>query len=322
MSSGRVKQMVVPRKRSTRNTRASNSAINIDWQNINWENVRAKALIALKLTTMVIVVILAMWAYDRVAASPVFQLHDIQVAGNARISSAEIEKVVHQNLSSTLLTTNLRTLQQQLQSFTWVKNAQITRILPDTLRIHIEERKPIVLVRFEAQKPPVWLDDEGVVLGEYDNTLDKDLPPLVFGFSKENNEIAQVENKERVALYKRLMQDIDKTTVKYSSQIEEIDLSNLKDVRVQLSKGAVEVDLGDKEFYPRLTRALDILDALRHHDMAKLKDYKFLDAQILEDPSQIRFISVVHPTQVAIRAAKPPQTHPAIDKVAHTPAGR
>ncbi len=115
-------------------------------------------------------------------------------------------------------------------------------------------------------------------------------------------------------MYKQLIGAFDGGPKKYSPLIEEMDISNLKDIRVQLSEGSVEVDLGDRDFRARLTRALDILTTLRRRDTAKLKSYKFLDPQILEQPEQIRFISVVHPTQIAIKPAKSAQV--TTDKVA------
>ncbi|MBI4853532.1 MAG: FtsQ-type POTRA domain-containing protein [Acidobacteria bacterium] len=293
----KIKQVVVPRKRNSRTKK-------LEIPKIDWEKLRTYGRITMRISMAIGCLVAIVFLYNQVVSLPAFQLRDIQVRGNLRISSAEIEKAIKQNLSGTLMTTSLKSLQEQLNSFVWIKRAQVTRILPDTLRIRIEERKPLALVRFEGEQAPVWVDDEGVTLGEYDSTLDKELPPLVVGFNRESVKTDKQENFERIEMYKQLMNAFDGGPKKYSPLIEEIDISNLKDIRILLSEGSVEVDLGDRDFRARLMRALDVLNSLRHRDIAKLKGYKFLDPQILEQPEQIRFISVVHPTQIAIKPAR------------------
>ncbi len=132
----KIKQVVVPRKR---NTQAKKLEIpKIDWDKVRFYG-RMTMLVGMAIGCLVAVVFL----YNQVASLPAFQLHNIEVSGNSRISSAEVEKAIKQNLSGTLITTSLKSLQEQLQSFVWIKRAQVTRILPDTLRIRIEERKPL-----------------------------------------------------------------------------------------------------------------------------------------------------------------------------------
>jgi cell division protein FtsQ len=293
----KIKQVVVPRKRVSRTKK-------LEVPKIDWEKFRGYGRIVVRVGVVVSALVVTVLLYNQIVSLPAFQLRNIEVSGNSRISSAEVEKAIKQNLSGTLMTTSLKTLQEHLQGFVWIKQAQVTRILPDTLRIKVEERKPLALVRFDNEQIPVWVDDEGVILGEYDSALDKELPPLVVGFNRETAKADRDENLERIEMYKQLMSAFDGGPKKYSPLIEEIDISNLKDIRILLSEGSVEVDLGDRDFRARLTRALDVLIALRTRNITKLKDYKFLDPQILEQPEQIRFISVVHPTQIAIKPAK------------------
>lgn len=309
MASEKFKQVVTPRKRNSRSTKSIKSLPPIDW-----EKVRNYSHIALKISAVIGCLAVIAVLYNRVVSLPAFHLRNVEVSGNSRISSAEIEKAIKNNLSSALFATNLKKIQTQLQSFVWIKKAQVIRILPDTLRIRVEERKPLILVRFEDEQIPVWMDEEAVILGEYDHALDKELPPLATGFLRETVASTQAENLDKVSMYKQLMTAFDGGPKKFSPLIEEIDLSNLKDIRVQLSEGSVEVDLGDRDFRARLTRALDILLALRNRDLTKLKDYKLLDPQILQQAEQIRFISVVHPTQIAIRSAKSSQNKEATQK--------
>jgi cell division protein FtsQ len=294
MSTEKLRQVVVPRRRATVN-RAQSTRFSGDF----W---RENSSLLVRTFGSVVVLFLLVWVYQMAIASAVFQLRTIEVSGNSRVSSHEIEQIVRQNLTSSLMSMDLGKLHNELANLTWVKKAQITRVMPDTLRVDVTERRPLMLVRFDGEQP-LWMDEDLVVLGEYDGGVDPNLPPLVTGLAKETDEASQATNRERMETYKRLMWTLDNGTVKYSSRVEEIDLRNLQDVRLQLSPGQVTVDLGDRDFRARLSRAVDILDALRRRDSAVLRSYKFLDNQILQEPEKIRFISVVHPTQVAIRSA-------------------
>jgi cell division protein FtsQ len=294
MSTEKLRQVVVPRRRTTVN-RAKDTRL-------SWDLWRENRSLLLSILSGAAVLFLLVWVYQITIASPVFQLRTIEVSGNNRISSHEIEQMVRQNLTGSLMAMDLGKLHSELAGLTWVRKAQITRVMPDTLRLDVEERRPLMLARFDGEQP-LWMDEDLVVLGEYNGELDSDLPPLVTGLSKEADEASQATNRERMETYKRLMWTLDNGAVKYSSRVEEIDLKNLQDVRLQLSPGQVTIDLGDRDFRARLARAVDILDALRRRDSAVLRSYKFLDNQILQEPEKIRFISVVHPTQVAIRSA-------------------
>jgi cell division septal protein FtsQ len=316
IASEKMKQVAAPRRRAASTKRMK--------QAVDWSRVRDRFKLFSRIGVGLLALMLVGFIYREIVSSRAFQLRNIEVSGNHRVNSIEVERLVRQNLSGTLVTASLGKLQEQLETVTWIRRAQVTRILPDTLRIQVEEREPLVLARFQSQGL-VWMDEDAVVLGDYDSTVDKNLPPLVFGFSRERTESVNTENLERVDLYKRLMWALDSGNVKYSEQVEEIDLSNLKDVRLQLTyksiQGPLEVQLGDRDFRSRLTLALDVLDALRRRDSATLKNYQILDEEILKNPDRISFISVVHPAQVAIRLSKAiaVQTRPHAEPLA--PAG-
>jgi len=301
IASDKMKQVAAPRRRVA-STRKMGKAV-------DWSKLRLRSWLIARIGIGVFGLVLLGLIYREIVSAHAFQLRNIEVSGNRRVNSTEVERLVRQNISGPLFGAGLGKLQEQLQTVTWIKKAQVTRILPDTLRIQIEEREPLVLARFKSQEL-VWMDEDAVILGEYDSTRDKDLPPIVFGFSKELTETGQAENRERIDLYKRLTWALDSGKVKYSDQVEEIDLSNIKDIRLQLTsrsvQGPVEVELGDRDFRSRLALALDVLDALRRRDSATLKNYQILDEEILKNPDRISFLSVVHPTQVAIRLSKAP----------------
>lgn len=306
IASERVKHQTITRQKVAKRVPATKRMRKaVDWTGRLWMFASVLALLSVAGGLVML--------YRSAAASPAFRLNSVEVSGTRRVSLQEVERIARQHSSSPLMLASLETLKAELKKIPWIKEAQVTRILPDKLRIKIEERTPLMLARIDQSKA-YWVDEEAVVLGEFDASLDKEVPPIVVGLTSKDTEAAQAENRERVSVYKNLLWALDSGKLKYSKQVEEIDLANLKDVRLTMTQGArpVEIALGNRDFRTRFLLAIDVLEALKNQDSAKLKNYQILDANILQNPALISFISVVHPTQVAIRLAKRPSVDMAV----------
>lgn len=283
----------------------------------DWTTIRSRIWLVASVLALLSVAGGLVMLYRSIATSSAFRLNSVEVSGARRVSLQEIEQLARRHSTSPLMLTSLERLKAELKKISWIKEAQVTRILPDKLRIKIEERTPLMLARIDQSKA-YWVDEEAVVLGEFDPLLDKDVPPVVVGLTGKNTDAAKAEDCERVNAYKNLLWALDSGKVKYSKQVEEIDLANLKDVRLTMTQGAsarpVEIALGSRDFRTRLLLAIDVLEALRNQDSAKLRNYQILDPNILQNPGLISFISVVHPTQVAIRLSNRPSVDVATPK--------
>ena len=65
----------------------------------------------------------------------------------------------------------------------WVSEAEVSRVLPDALRILVHEREPVAPWRTPANTI-VWVDRDGRSLGELDfNKTDK-VPPIISGLEE------------------------------------------------------------------------------------------------------------------------------------------
>jgi hypothetical protein len=62
-------------------------------------------------------------------------------------------------------------LQAQLQSLPWVAGARLQRVFPDRLRLSLELREPVLLVRDAAQRPLCCLDRTGIAMPPVDLAL-------------------------------------------------------------------------------------------------------------------------------------------------------
>jgi len=210
--------------------------------------------------------------YRGAAYASLFQLRAIDVTGTSRTSVEEIAAVTRRAVSRTgVWRADLSAISADLQRLPDVRRAVVTRVLPDVLRVRIIERVPVAVVRTSAGHF-VWVDEEGVMLGEMKAA---DHMPAFFirGWNDEESQDTNKENAERVQRYLDLTRAWDAAGL--SERISEVNLIDVRDVRAQLAgnDSQIEVRLGAQDFGERLKDALDVLDAQKQTSRASLITY-------------------------------------------------
>jgi len=102
-----------------------------------------------------------------------------------------------------------------------------------------------------------------------------DQMPMFFlrGWNEEDSVAAKAENRERVVKFLELQRDWSAQGL--SERVSELNLLDLRDVRVQLAgdDSQIEVRLGSQEQNTRLGKALTVLDAQRQTARGPLISY-------------------------------------------------
>ena len=214
---------------------------------------------ALKLIVGVLVIATLVVGYRVAASASLFQVRKIDVVGTSRTSAAEIEGLTRRAVTRTgVWRADLNALSAELGRLPGVRRAVVSRVLPDGLRVRITERVPVAVVHTGGGHF-VWVDDEGVALGEMKPS---DQIPVFFirGWDEDGTEDARKDNVERVQKYAELTRDW--AALGLSERVSEVNLIDLRDVRAQLAgnDSQIEVRLGGQELGPRLKIALEALD--------------------------------------------------------------
>lgn len=242
--------------------------------------------------------------------SDLFMLRQVEVVGCQPPVAEDIERLVRQQSTGSLLMVSLPTLRQHLESLPQVRRVRVVRILPDTLRVVVEERKRFVLAQMAERSNLVWLDEEGVVVAAYDPEVDGEPPILAVGFASDRDQSGQRENRERLQMYRNLMWALDAAEPRLSERIESVDLSHLQDVRVQLRNSRIVVGLGKEDFRERFLHACKIVDALQRREMSILEHMHFSDPHIFEKAPYLKTVNMVSARQVNLefdeRLSTPP----------------
>jgi len=228
--------------------------------------------LALRIGVIATIALIAFVGYRAAASASFFQIRTVETRGASRASLEDIKGVVRRDVSETgVWRADLQELSTHLERLPWVRTAIVTRVLPDGIRVRITEREPKAVVRTAAGRF-IWVDDDAVYLGEMAPT---DQMPVFFlrGWNEEDSASARGENRQRVGKFLELQRDWSAQGV--SERVSEVNLLDLRDVRVQLAgdDSQIEVRLGGQDQSARLGKALTVLDAQRQTARGPLISY-------------------------------------------------
>lgn len=192
--------------------------------------------------------------YRTVTASSFFDVRNIEVSGITRASRDEIEKIARSEAETKgVWNSDLNEIRRKIESLALVKNASVSRILPDGLRINLSERTPQAVVRIDGGD--FWADENAVVFTAVDKNDSR--PPFVLqGWDREKSERAAKENQERVRIYLKMLEEWREFGI--SKRVTAVDLSDLKEPQalIEDSGAAVKIALGKDNFGKRLQAGL------------------------------------------------------------------
>lgn len=104
-------------------------------------------------------------------------IKDVMVSGHNQVPRAEVLDYLRLDPRATLLTVNPGHLAMRLEAHPWIKHADIKRVPPNALHIHIVERQAAAVLRSPAMT--LLLDDDGHPLSVLSEGTEPGLPILV-----------------------------------------------------------------------------------------------------------------------------------------------
>jgi len=221
---------------------------------------------------------------------------------------SEIEQTVRKTVGSTrLLDIELAGIRQKIEAMPRVRSAWVMRALPDSIRVEAAERQATVLARRD-DGALAWLDSDAVEIGDVSSVkLPSGIPPVAKGFSEgARTQLAIADDRERIAVYNQLQEELSIEPGAIWTLIDQIDLSLPKDVTIHLARPAVRIHLGSREFRNRTETALKILDGIKRHDVDMLNRLGVQDAEaLIRNPDGITYIDVVRPDRIVLIPAAP-----------------
>jgi cell division septal protein FtsQ len=175
-----------------------------------------------------------------------FELVHIQYEGAKHTNTNTLTVLIQETCPQGLLSIDLESVRMLVESESWVKSAIVRRKLPDTLVIHLSERKPLAVAAIDNEL--FIVDAAGVVLDNYGPAYQAIDGPIVKGLSNVARENSQYQNSQRMQLYLDVVDDLDSGEENYTKMLSEVNVRDPEKVAVFPADEPVTVYLGSQDF--------------------------------------------------------------------------
>jgi cell division protein FtsQ len=183
---------------------------------------------------------------------------DVEIDGNKHLTREQLLSVFGADLDRNIFRIPLSERKADLERLPWVGNATVMRLLPDKIRVQIEERTPVA---FAKQGTQIGLVDGNGVLLDMPAAADADAHtsfPVVTGI--EASDPASTR-KARMEIYHEFMGALDgggkdgaaMDGGRPSDSVSEVDLTDPEDVKAVVASQGMDVlvHFGDQDFLTR-----------------------------------------------------------------------
>jgi len=180
----------------------------------------------------------------------------IQAIGLTEVTRGQLLPVFGEDIGRNVFFVPLNQRRKELEAIPWIQQATVMRLLPDQIRVDIVERKPVAFTRRGQQIGLV--DASGVLLDMAPSQMAAHHYsfPVLTGISAGDKPASR---EARMAVYQRLMSDLDSSGKRNSEQLSEIDLTDPEDARVLMPEPGADIlaHLGEDHFLERFQRYKD-----------------------------------------------------------------
>jgi cell division protein FtsQ len=229
--------------------------------------------------------------YIFVSHSPRFNLTQIDIQGNNKVSEKEILEKAKIELGTNIFRTNLGRIEDHIREDKKIKNVWVKRRLPNRILVEVEEKKPALWINLPDGLYGLSRDQEIIPLEKED--FDCDLP-IVTGLAslsflgKQDQSVRfyewwpSLKAKFVLDLYKTLMEE-DSSFMKIMS---EINLCDQTDLILYLTPRGTQVNMGKGGLKKKLKRLKAVLHYEEKAEYFGCIDLRFKDQVVLRKSSQ------------------------------------
>lgn len=186
---------------------------------------------------------------DYLTTTDEFSVKRIDLQGVARASVEGIDARLGRYVGRNILDLDLTQVEAEVQSDPWVHRAAVRRVLPGTLYVRVEERRPAALAVIGDR--PHLVDSTGYVIGPAPaGTVDR--LPMLSGLEGLDDDAL----RSTLARGVRMLDRLHRTSDDFAVRIAELDVSRDDRVGVRTADGGptilLDPDRVDQNIYPFL----------------------------------------------------------------------
>jgi len=160
-------------------------------------------------------------SYRFVTHSPYFNVDEVAMVGNKRISNEALNTWVGPIVGGNIFQLNLDEISQKLTEHPWVKSASARRVFPQAIHIELKERTPFAKIQLERM---YVMDNYGVLLGTRFDSPNK--LPTITGIKMKNTKLGANVVDEEIIDGLKMMHSLNQLSMFEKNKIESMHISS------------------------------------------------------------------------------------------------
>jgi cell division septal protein FtsQ len=192
--------------------------------------------------------------YQTVTASEFFAVRRVDVTGVSRASAEDVRRIVSGQAEKTgVWNSDLAELRQRIEKLPFVKNAAVSRVLPNGMKVVITERIPIGVVK--VVNGSFLIDADGEMLAP---PKDQDAGLItIYGWDESKTERASRDNAARLKLFQKMIGDWSEFGL--AKRVKDVNLTDLQEPQATIedSGSRIAITLAREDLSKSLRSALE-----------------------------------------------------------------
>ena len=210
---------------------------------IKKDNTKKKKSIVGKIIKWTIILIALIVAAIFFVMSPVFDLIQIDVLNNNKISKETIISLSQIQIGQNIYKTSKKTIKKNIKQNSYVEDVKITRKLPNKIEITVKERKPTYMLQYANSY--VYINNQGYILEISQEALQV---PIIVGNVTQEEKYSSIHRLEEEDLKKletvlKIMESAISNGI--DAFITKIDISDKQNYKLILEQEKKTVHIGD-----------------------------------------------------------------------------
>lgn len=202
---------------------------------------RKKAILKIVKVLTLIIVLIGVGIY--VALSPLFNIKEINVTGNSKLSKEEIISLSELKTGENTFKVSKKNIKNKVKANAYIENVKIRRKLPDKVEIIVVERVATYMIPFANSY--IYINNQGYML---EITSQKAEMPAIVGISTPEEELHEGQRliSEDLVKLGEVLQIMESANAnELVDLITKIDISNRQDYILTLEEEKKAIHLGD-----------------------------------------------------------------------------
>jgi len=156
--------------------------------------------------------------YEKVVTSESFAVESIKLEGLERADGETVRTLAGVQNGENIFTLNLDDVKRGVASHPWVSSVEVSRVLPRTIKVQVQEYQPILMVALGAL---YYIDSSGAIVKRYTPGESENLP-VVTGLTRDDFENDELRTRTRLRQIISFLKDYSLESKGAAQKIEEL----------------------------------------------------------------------------------------------------